>query len=207
MEMNKKKGRRSGAIIFGSPTYHALKIVAGCAVTGIALAVFVAAPGLSLAAKPLIEYLRDRDKREWRREQQRLKEAIGRLQRRRLVKLINRGGETYIFITKEGKSFLRKFDIQNISIAKPEKWDGKWRIVLFDIPEKHRRGRNALREKLSSLGFYPLQKSALLFPYECQDEVDFIVNFFVLSRYVQYVVCDDLGFNEAKIRKHFGLLV
>lgn len=39
------------------------------------------------------------------------------------------------------------------------KWDGLWRIVIFDIPEKHRRVRNILRRRLKEWGFKVWQKS------------------------------------------------
>ncbi len=42
---------------------------------------------------------------------------------------------------------------------KKEKWDGKWRIVIFDIPEANKRVRQVLRETLKVLEFWPLQKS------------------------------------------------
>ena len=40
-----------------------------------------------------------------------------------------------------------------------EKWDGKWRVVVFDIPEVNKRIRGVLRETLKVLEFKPLQKS------------------------------------------------
>ncbi len=194
-------------MIFGSPAYHALKIIAGCAATGVALAVFVVVPGLPIALKPLLDYLEDRDKRDWETEQRKLRLAIERLRKRRLVKYFERGKETLIVITKEGKSALRRFDIEDIKILKPDKWNERWHIVFFDIPEKNKKSRNALREKMSKLGFYPLQKSVFVFPYECRDEIDFITRFFDVERHVQYIVSDDLGFSEIKVRKFFGLLV
>jgi len=38
-------------------------------------------------------------------------------------------------------------------------WDGKWRIVIFDIPESKRLVRDVLRRKLKTWGFVPWQKS------------------------------------------------
>lgn len=40
-----------------------------------------------------------------------------------------------------------------------EPWDGKWRVVIWDIPEKRRMARDLLRYKLKQLGFSQLQKS------------------------------------------------
>lgn len=39
------------------------------------------------------------------------------------------------------------------------KWDGIWRVVIFDIPEQNKRIRSVLRETLKVLEFKPLQKS------------------------------------------------
>jgi len=202
-----KRGRKLGSLTDGSLAHNALKIVAGGAITGIVLSAFIVAPGLTILAKPLLEYLRDKDKRQWRREQVKLRKAIDKLRRRRLVKFVRKNAETYILITKEGGSLLRKFDIAHINIFKPERWDRNWRLVLFDIPEKYKAGRNALRDKLVSLGFYRLQKSVLVYPYECLDEVDFITRFFGIEKYIQYVRCGDLGQNEAEVRKFFNLLI
>lgn len=40
-----------------------------------------------------------------------------------------------------------------------KQWDGKWRVVIFDIPEKHRKLRKILRNKLREWEFVPWQKS------------------------------------------------
>jgi len=47
-----------------------------------------------------------------------------------------------------------------------KKWDGKWRIVIFDIREKDRKDRDFLRFKLVSLGFGKLQESVYVTPLD-----------------------------------------
>jgi len=44
-------------------------------------------------------------------------------------------------------------------------WDSRWRVVLFNIPEKYRKDRQALRKKLSELGFETVQKGVYISPY------------------------------------------
>ena len=51
-------------------------------------------------------------------------------------------------------------------------WDGTWRVVIFDIPEKERKYRWALRDKLTRLGFGKLQKSAYISPYPFLNSVN-----------------------------------
>ena len=148
--------------MYGTSSFKVLKIVAGSAAIGIALAAFIAVPNLAMAAKPFLEYLGDRDRRAWEKEKRNVREAIGRLRKRRLVAIAERKEGTYLVITQKGKEVLKKFEIESLSISKPEEWDHKWRVVLFDIPEKYKRARDALRKKLQLLGFYPLQKSRAL---------------------------------------------
>jgi len=51
------------------------------------------------------------------------------------------------------------------------KWDGKWRIIIFDIPELNRRERAFLRNELKRIGFLELQKSIWIFPYNIEKEL------------------------------------
>lgn len=44
-------------------------------------------------------------------------------------------------------------------------WDGRWRLVLFDLPETHRKARLSLRRALKDNGFGWLQNSAWISPH------------------------------------------
>ncbi|MCI0537251.1 MAG: hypothetical protein L0Z50_18710 [Verrucomicrobiales bacterium] len=50
-------------------------------------------------------------------------------------------------------------------------WDGRWRIVVFDLPEKHNTSRVRLRRHLKGRGFGYLQKSLWITPDPLGDEV------------------------------------
>ncbi len=114
-------------------------------------------------------------------------------------------GTCKVVITKKGISRAKLLDLDNLTIDKPHKWDGKWRIVFFDIPEKKRKARNALREKLRDLGFCEMQKSILVLPYECQDEINFVVSVFNIKPYVQYAEMINPT-NELSLRRFFNFL-
>ena len=45
-------------------------------------------------------------------------------------------------------------------------WDGKWRVVVFDVPERRRAARDFLRRQLKLLGFRQLHKSVWVSPYD-----------------------------------------
>lgn len=163
---------------------------------GVALS-FVMTPGKQL------KILKDIPK-EWRKiEQSRLRRLIREFQYERLVDFKeNEDGAVSIIITEDGKNKTLKYKIEEMEIKIPSRWDGVWRLVMFDIPERKRRGRDALREKLKEMGFYELQKSVFVFPYTCRDEIDFIVEVFEVGPYVRYAEAKNIT-NEAELKLHF----
>ncbi len=49
------------------------------------------------------------------------------------------------------------------------KWDGKWRILIFDVPEKRRIVRDVLRSKLKNWGLVPWQQSVWVTKKNCTE--------------------------------------
>lgn len=80
------------------------------------------------------------------------------------IEKIEKNGEIYIRITSRGEKMVqRDFPLLRLQ-NKP--WDGKWRIVMFDIAENQRKKRDYLREKLKELGFGMLQESVFATPHD-----------------------------------------
>ena len=76
---------------------------------------------------------------------------------------------------------MKRYQVLDLKIERPKKWDGKIRIVAFDIPNAQRTKRNAFRRKLKELGFYSSQKSVWLHPFECKNEIKILQDFFGLN--------------------------
>ncbi len=113
-------------------------------------------------------------------------------------------GDITIVINEKGKRQNLRYNIDNLEIAEPKRWDGKWRVVCFDIPEKLRRIRDAFRFKLQELGFHELQKSVWICPFPCFDELNFIIEFFEARRFIRLALLDHLT-NEEELLLHFNL--
>ncbi|MBI2097377.1 MAG: CRISPR-associated endonuclease Cas2 [Candidatus Vogelbacteria bacterium] len=113
-------------------------------------------------------------------------------------------GEIMITLNKRGKTLILNFDFDKLEIPEPAFWDKKWRLVIFDVPERKRRARNALRQKLVELGFRELQRSVFIHPYDCQREIDFVVEFFEVRPCVRLVTAEKIT-NEAELLLKFGL--
>jgi len=117
----------------------------------------------------------------------------------------DKDGFVKIVLTKEGQKKALKFKLDEMEIKKPAKWDGEWRVVIFDIPEKLKKAREALRIKLKELGFLELQKSVFVLPYECEDEINFIMEVFLIRPFVRFVRAKSFT-NEEQLKIKFGLL-
>jgi len=74
------------------------------------------------------------------------------LKKKDLVSMEYRGKQLYISLTEEGKKKAGRYQIDDLKIKKPAEWDRKWRILIFDIEDKHKVKREALRGKIKELG-------------------------------------------------------
>jgi len=144
--------------------------------------------------------------RKWRKiNEEKLKKDISQLYQTKLIKREeNPDGSITITLTDKGKLKALNYNLDNIKIEKGS-WDKKWRMVVFDVPERKRRGRDALRDKIKKIGFYELQKSVWVCPYECKDQIDFIIEFFDLRKYVRFAIVESID-NELHLKKIFNLL-
>lgn len=142
-------------------------------------------------------------KRDWRKiNKQYLYRIVKEFRQERLIDFVEqKDGVTKIVITEKGKIRALKFNIDIIKISKPLRWDKKWRIIMFDIPEKRRAERNVLREKLKDIGFKEIQKSVFVHPYSCFDEINFITEYFQLRRFVRFGEMTNLSNEEELILK------
>ncbi len=112
-------------------------------------------------------------------------------------------GSILVSLTERGILRVINFRFRRLNYRK-EKWDGKWRMVIFDIPDSHRKGRNALRYRLKMGGFYELQESVFLHPYDCKREIDDFVRLFKLEKYVRFGLLDFID-NQERIKLRYKL--
>jgi len=127
------------------------------------------------------------------------------LRKKGYINIGKRNHQIYISLTKEGKKKAGMFQIDALTIKKPKKWDKKWRIVIFDIAQLKKTYREAFRGKLKELGFYPLQKSVWVYPFDCQAETELLKDFFGLSdQEMRLIVADNIS-KDDQLRKSFKL--
>ena len=85
-----------------------------------------------------------------------------------------------------------------------KKWDFRWRIVSYDIPEQDKKLRDMVRRILARTGFKKLHHSLWIFPHECRELISLIKEETGLKKYLLYAVVDKIE-NEEHLKKLFSL--
>lgn len=118
------------------------------------------------------------------------------------IKYRNNKDKINISLTRKGVTRLKYYKLRNLKITKPKKWDGKWRIVFFDIPAYRHSVRDALRKSLKRLNFHQFQKSVWIYPFPCDTEINFVRNYFsIKDRELRYIISQDIGDDLLFIKK------
>lgn len=123
----------------------------------------------------------------------------------------------YIALTKSPKGFvarllkksrkrLKRILLEDLKLPQGLKWDGKWRLYIFDIPEKYRSARDTLRAKLKSMGMYNIQRSVFAYPFDCREELEFLGEYYEVSDYSTYVETSYSDIDK-ELRKYFKALL
>ncbi|MFA6325161.1 MAG: hypothetical protein WCX46_02960, partial [Candidatus Paceibacterota bacterium] len=131
--------------------------------------------------------------------------TIKRMVKKGFMSFINKNGEVSVKLTEKGKKNAQKYIWDdNKKIKKPSSWDKKWRLVMFDIPEKKKRVRDLIRFHLKRIGFVQIQGSVWIYPYPCEEIVSIIKTYFDLGREVVYITCDSFE-NDYRFKNFFKL--
>ena len=124
-------------------------------------------------------------------------------------KMVKRGllfyNGKYYQLTSQGESLLRRWQFADFRLKKPKKWDKKWRVFIFDIPEKKRKARDDLTTLFRQAGIRRLQNSVWIYPYDCEDLITLLKTDFGIGKHLLYLIVDELE-NDKYLREEFGLL-
>ena len=133
------------------------------------------------------------------------KGVLTRLKRKGEIEFIERDGKKYARLTDKGE---RSLDLSrkklNLANAKPKRWDRRYRLVMFDIPEKRKEMRNHLRFEMREIGFLRIQNSVWVYPYDCEEFIALLKADLHVGKDVLYAGGEEIE-NDARIREHFNL--
>ena len=136
----------------------------------------------------------------------RAKRAILALKKKNLIDLYEKGDRQILEITEGGKKRVLEYKLDEMKIERPKKWDGYWRMISFDIPEKYKKARNALTSKLKDMEIYPLHKSVFICPFEFKNQIDFIGEVFDVRKFINYFLVKNLDDDQENYLKQYYAL-
>lgn len=134
----------------------------------------------------------------------RQKDVIHRTSRKLVAQGLLVWKDSKLRLTAKGERALRALTLQELSRSRPRRWDRKWRVLIFDIPERRAGLRVKVRGTLQGLGFVRLQDSVWVYPYDCEDLITLIKADFHIGDDLLYMIVDSIERDE-KLRHHFDL--
>lgn len=108
-------------------------------------------------------------------------------------------------LTRKGRTYLALEQVRlSAKPVRQRRWDGKWRVVAFDISERQRGLRDKIRSELKETGFVCVQQSMWVYPFPCEEFVVMLKSNAHVGKRMLYMVVEELE-NDAWLRSHFGV--
>lgn len=110
--------------------------------------------------------------------------------RNNYIRVENLKSKQGIVLTKKGlgRALKAGFSIE----GKQKRKDGKWIMLIFDVPEKYRKSRNLLRSILHNLGYKLFQQSVWITPYDVSDKTEKLLQMYSLDNYVKIFLIEGI---------------
>lgn len=109
----------------------------------------------------------------------------------------------HLRLTKKGEAHLRVNEAR-MRLSTRKKWDGRWRVLIFDIPERRKSIRERVRRLLADIGFHRLQDSVWAYPHDFEDLIVLLKADLKIGKDMLYMVVDEMEY-DIPLRRHFGL--
>ncbi len=172
-------------------------VLAAIAVTG-----FIAFAAVAGNVLQLLEYLPN----EKYNLKYRAKSAAGRLVAKKYAVWVQKDDKKYLRLTPLGR---RAVEFEQAKVAlknKKRKWDRRWRMIVFDIPERRKSIRFRLCAVMRDIGFVRLQDSVWIYPYDCEDFIALLKAELKIGKDVLYAIVDTIE-HDKSLRQRFDLPV
>lgn len=146
----------------------------------------------NVAAEAIVnEFIKVRKKKKY------LKQSLERFIKNGLV--VRREGK--FFVTRKGAIFFRRIAVK-ATLRNTKSWDGKWRLVTFDVPVNVDEKRYQLRGLLKEFGFYQLQKSVWIYPSYLAEKFWRLLVDLELDQYCKVMLVEFLE-GDVEVKRHF----
>ena len=119
-----------------------------------------------------------------------VRKLIYYLKTKNYIKVKNLESKKAVIFTKRGVDKLLKvsFEMEGRKIRK----DGKWLMLMFDVPEKYRKSRDLLRSILHNLGYKMFQQSVWITPYDVSEKTERLLQIYSLDSFVKIFLIEKI---------------
>ncbi len=133
------------------------------------------------------------------------KSVLSRLAQKGLVRFVDKNGNKSVELTPDGQRAV-ELEVQKNALSgkRPKRWDHRWRLVMFDIPEKRKGTRDLLRRTMMDAGFVLFQDSVWIYPFDCEELIILLKIEMRLGNSVRYAIVEQLE-NDSAFREKFGI--
>ena len=161
---------------------------------------------MAVLAPNAVSLLNKFDKRKTRKQDPKyvINNAIRHLRDKGLVSWEENEHGVFLRLTKEGESAIDILERKEFKITRPKKWDGRWRVIVFDISERKKAIREKFRNTLVQIGFFKLQNSVWVYPYDCEGLITLVKADFKIGKEILYLIVDYME-NDKRVKNYFGL--
>jgi phenylacetic acid degradation operon negative regulatory protein len=127
--------------------------------------------------------------------EQAVRAAVSRMSKQGWIQSERRGNKSFYSLTEQGKARMKEAARRIYNEPAPP-WDGKWWILLYNIPEEKRHLRDKLREELVWSGFGPLTNSCWITPNHLEQEINILIKKYGVEKYVNFFCASYKGLQE-----------
>lgn len=133
--------------------------------------------------------------KEFGHNEQSVRVAVSRMVKQGWIVSEKKGNKSYYYLTPRGEARMEEA-AHRIFKLKAHSWDGKWRMLMYTIPEEKRLIRDELRKELLWSGFGSFSSGCWISPNDLEKEVKALVEKYEISEYVDFFVSAYKGPNE-----------
>lgn len=139
-----------------------------------------------------------------RYQKRELEQSLRNLLKRGFVKFVQTNNGWKLVLTDKGMAEFFEYEIRKKVLKKPKRWDGKWRLLIFDIEEERKKIREQVRRTLVALDFYRLQDSVWVYPYECEEVLELLRTKYGIRHQALYIRAEKIA-KDHWLKCHFKI--
>jgi phenylacetic acid degradation operon negative regulatory protein len=118
---------------------------------------------------------------------QSIRAAISRMHKQGWVESRKEGNKSYYYLNERGQKRIEEA-AQRIFKLQSTEWDGKWRMLIYSIPEEKRNLRDELRKELVWSGFGSLTYSTYISPNPLEEQIYDMISRYNIEPYVDFFI-------------------